>query len=120
MGFTELKPFTRLWRQLGLTDDDLLAVQMAVIKDPQGSPVISGTGGLRKLRFSPRRSATGKRDAMRVCYVYFPIFRRVILTAVYPKNVQDDLSSDEKKVIRDAIGCIEKELLKSHSKSPRS
>lgn len=35
------------WKSLGLDDDDLNALQICVMMNPKGSPVIPGTGGLR-------------------------------------------------------------------------
>lgn len=110
LGFTETRPFSRLWSKLLLTDEDLLLVQLAILCDPTGPPVVEGTGGLRKLRFSPRQSATGKRDAFRVCYVYFEEFKAVFLVLVYPKSKKDDLSAKEKKTIRQLIENIAREL----------
>jgi hypothetical protein len=84
--FVELSPFTVYWAKLRLTDSDLWLLQSAILADPKGAPVIPGTGGVRKLRFSPRRFAGGKRDAFRVCYAYLAEFRIAVLALVYPKN----------------------------------
>jgi hypothetical protein len=113
LGFIELKPFTRLWDGLRLTDDDLWLVQVAILCNPKGFPVIPGTGGLRKLRFSPRNTTSGKRGGMRVCYVYLEEHQRVILALVYPKSQKEDLSAGEKRIIRAALEQIERELRSS-------
>lgn len=63
--FVELSVFTVIWQRLNLTDDDLFLVQLAIMCDPNGPPVIPGTDGLRKLRFVPKATPTGKRDGMR-------------------------------------------------------
>ena len=67
---------------------------------PKGAPVVQGTGGLRKLRFSPARWRQGKRGALRVCYAYFEDLKIVLLALVYPKNEKDDLSAAEREAIR--------------------
>ena len=65
--------------------------------------MVPGTDGLRKLRFAPSRWANGKRGAARVGYVYLEEFGIVLLVVAYAKNEQDDLSPDDKRIIRDMI-----------------
>ena len=48
----ELPGFTRAWASLGLSDDDLTTLQTAILDGPNRHPVVSGTGGLRKIRFA--------------------------------------------------------------------
>ncbi len=78
--------------------------------NPKGSPVVEGTRGLRKMRYAPTGWDTGKRGALRVCYVYFERFHTVLLAAVYLKGEQDDLSAADKVAINKAIDRIEKGL----------
>jgi hypothetical protein len=47
--FVELPGFTRAWAALDLTVRDLQALQAVILNGPNRHPVISGTGGLRKL-----------------------------------------------------------------------
>ena len=70
--FVELDEFIDDWKSLGLDDEaDLFSLQMAIMADPRGSPVIEGTGGLRKLRFTSPNSQKGKRGGVRVCYAFW-------------------------------------------------
>ncbi len=101
--FIELPGFDDDWKRLRLNDDDLWMLQFGIMVEPRGAPVMSGTDGLRKLRFAPSRWGTGKRGAARVGYVYFEEFGIVLLVVAYAKNEQDDLSSDDKRIIRDMI-----------------
>ena len=39
--------------------------------DPDGPPLVKGTGGLRKTRFADRGSGRGKRGSYRVGYAHF-------------------------------------------------
>jgi len=105
--FVELDEFRDDWEQLGLNDDDTWALQICIMCDPKASPVIRGTGGLRKLRFAPERWNVGKRDAARVCYVYFPDYWTVLLVAAYGKNEKDDLTDEEKSGIKKYIKQVE-------------
>ena len=84
-----------------------MALQLLIMCDPKGSPVIKGTGGLRKLRFAPQRWKVGKRGAVRVCYVYFPDHWTVLLVAAYGKKEKDNLTEEEKAGIRAYIKQVE-------------
>ena len=111
LSFIELRPFTRHWERLMLTDDDLALLQVAIMTDPRAAPVIEGTGGLRKLRFAPRGWSGGKSGALRVCYAFLEEVGTVILAIVYPKGETDDLDDRAKSIIRQAIERIERSLL---------
>jgi len=78
--------------------------------NPQGHPVVQGTGGLRKLRFAPLRWKTGKSGAVRIGYVYLQEHGVVLLVIAYSKNEKDDLAPAEKKAIRQLIEKIENEF----------
>ncbi len=106
--FVELDGFRDEWERLGLNDEhDDWALQILIMCNPKGPPVIKGTGGLRKIRFAPERWNLGKRGAVRVCYVYFPDHGTVLLVAAYGKNEKDDLTNEEKKGIRTYIKQVE-------------
>jgi len=64
--FVELGEFTKAWSELKLTVDDLFVLQTVIMCDPAGGPVVSGTGGLRKLRFAPPGWKVGKRGVLRI------------------------------------------------------
>lgn len=102
--FIELRGFIDDWEGMKLDVElDLLALQVAIMAAPKAAPVIPGTGGLRKLRFSPPAWKTGKRDAIRVCYVYFEEFWTVLLVVAYPKSQKDNLTESEKRQINKLI-----------------
>jgi hypothetical protein len=99
--FVELDEFIDDWKVLGLDDDlDLWSLQNSIMANPDGAPVIQGTGGLRKMRFAPADWHVGKRGAARVCYVYFPDHALVLLCAAYDHREKDNLSPQEKEGIR--------------------
>ena len=111
--FVELDEFRDDWEHLELdVERDLWDLQILIMADPGGAPVIPGTGGLRKLRFAPGRWQVGKRGAVRVCYVYFPAHWTVLLVAAYGKGEKDDLTDDERKGIKMYIGQVESWLAK--------
>ena len=110
--FVELRSFTSAWDELGLPEEELGALQLSIIANPKGGPVIKGTDGLRKMRYAPASGRTGKSGALRVCYVYFERFAIVLLVLVYPKSEQDDLPEAAKKRINQAIKRIEQYLVR--------
>ena len=105
--FIYTEPFRRCWRAMGLGDDDLLVLEQALLANPQLGDVIEGTGGARKMRI--QLMGRGKRGGGRV--VYLDVFEQgnLYLLFAYPKNVQEDLTPDQKKAIRSMIEAIRKE-----------
>ncbi len=101
--FLEAPVFARAWKACELTDDDLFDLQRFLMTDPKGHPVIAGTGGLRKARFSPAESPRGKSGSHRACYVYYEEFGLILLVTAYAKNQKDDLSAAARKAIRKMI-----------------
>ena len=99
--FVETDEFAQDWERLGLsTESDLWHLEISIMECPDVYPVISGTGGLRKLRFVPRDWKQGKRGAVRVCYAYFPEHWLVLLVIAYGKGEKDDLTAKEAAEIR--------------------
>jgi hypothetical protein len=111
LSFIELRPFSRRWDELGLTDKDLAALQVVIMTDPRGSPVIEGTGGVRKLRFVPAQWAKGKSGGLRVCYAFLEEVGTVILGFVYEKGEMDDLTDEQKKILRGVVERVRTVLL---------
>src|SRR5690242_3809528 len=95
LDFVELDGFSAEWRDLGLDDEDLFALQMMILANPRRAPVIRQSGGLRKIRFAPPRWRAGASGAIRVCYVYFEEHSIVFLVVAFAKNEKADLSSPE-------------------------
>jgi hypothetical protein len=102
VNFIELHGFRDDWKRLGLTDDDLWMAQTMIGSEPKGSPVIKGTGGLRKLRFAPPKTS-GRRKWFRICYVYFPEACVVLLVVAYAKNESDNLTAADRKLFSQLI-----------------
>ena len=105
--FIYTEPFRRCWKAMGLNDDDLVKLEYALLLDPQLGDVIEGTGGARKMRI--QLEGRGKRGGGRV--IYLDVFERenLYLLFAYPKNVQEDLTTEQRKAIRAMIEIIRKE-----------
>jgi hypothetical protein len=112
LNFWELEWFYDSWESFELTDEDLAALQISIMCAPRAAPVISGTRGLRKLRYSPESWNTGKSHALRVCYVYFEKYGMVLLCLVFRKGELETISAAGKKEINKAIVRIEENLKK--------
>ena len=97
--FLHLDIFDDEWSDLGLGDDDLQELQSAILASPERYPIVRGTEGLRKIRFSLSREARGKRGAYRVGYVRFREFGFILLVTVWGKNDRSDLSASDRHAI---------------------
>ena len=93
---------------MGLSDKDLLILEEILLNDPQKGDVIEGTGGARKLRISLNDNR-GKSGGGRVIYLDVFEKERLYLLFAYPKNVQENLTAEQKKAIKKLIDEIEKE-----------
>jgi len=70
--FVQLRTYVSDAAALRLTDSDQQAIEEILLVRPAAGAVIPGTGGLRKLRFSPSSRRGGKSGGIRVCYAWFP------------------------------------------------
>ena len=110
LSFVQLPSFTRHWKRLKLTDDDLRELEVCIMADPKVGKIIPRTGGVRKIRAVPDSWHMGKRGALRVCYVYFSDVFIVVLAAAYGKNRKEDLSEQEKSAMRMIIPELYKDF----------
>ena len=105
--FVYTEPFRRCWKAMGLSEADLVLLEQALLEDPQMGDVIEGTGGARKLRI--KLEGRGKSGGGRVLYLDVFEKEHLYLLFAYPKNVQEDLTSEQKKAIQRMIEIIRKE-----------
>ena len=63
--------------------------------------IIPNTNGLRKIRWSG--SGHGKRGGARVIYYYYNKNHPIYLLFAYQKNMKDDLTEHEKKIMRQLV-----------------
>lgn len=97
--FVELPAFSK-YRSDYLDDDGFRGLQQSMLKNPEAGDVIEGTGGLRKLRHGDPRRGKGKRGGLRVIYYWWDGGRQFWLFTLYDKDEMDNLSSDEKKLLK--------------------
>lgn len=105
--FVFTKPFLSSWEKMGLNSDDLKHLETILLENPHEGAVIQDTGGARKMRI--QLNASGKRGGGRV--IYLDVFQKekLYLLLAYPKNVQTDLTSEQKKAIKALVEQIKKE-----------
>jgi hypothetical protein len=109
--FIEVPLFTKRWKEIGLGDDDLLALQIMLLKDPASGPVMEGTGGIRKVRFPIENR--GKSGSVRVCYADFEEYEVTYLITAFTKNEQENLTDSEKAVLKKLVKALKEEARKN-------
>ena len=91
MEFFEATAFTRYIYDY-MDDDEFSALQRFLIFNPEFGDVITGGGGIRKLRWQSK--GKGKRGGVRIIYYYVKKREEILLLSVYGKNELDDLSKE--------------------------
>lgn len=87
----------------------LRLIQAELLKNPEVGRVIQGTGGLRKVRIADPSRGKGKRGGYRVIYLDLARVERTYLLALYDKDEKDDISPDEKRVLRALVAELKRE-----------
>lgn len=106
--FIELPPFRRYLDSLSDGQNLLKEIQDVLLTKPDTGDVIAGTGGLRKMRHAGK--SKGKRGGYRVTYLYRPETEKVYLIVLYAKNEQEDLSAEDKKILKKLVEIIKNEV----------
>ena len=97
--FVELPAFERN-RSDYLTDEAYRGLQNDMLKDPEAGDVITGTGGLRKLRYGDATRGKGKLGGLRIIYYWWDPQKQFWLFTIYDKDELSDLSPKEKAVLK--------------------
>lgn len=100
--FYESRLFSRS-RQDYLDDDAFVLLQSVLLIDPERGEVIPGTGGFRKMRWPDSRRGKGTRGGLRIVYYYFDSENTIWFVAVYDKNEVGDLTTSEKRALKEAV-----------------
>ena len=87
-------------RSAYLTDEAFRGLQNAMLKNTEAGDVITGTGGLRKVRYGDVTRGKGKRGGLRIIYYWWQPKRQFWLFTLYDKDELDDLSPKEKAVLK--------------------
>lgn len=97
MIFIESPAFTADVKEL-LSDEEYADLQVYLASHPDAGPVITQTGGLRKIRWTTQ--GRGKRGGTRVIYYHVVAQAQIRMILIYRKGIKDDLTPKEKAVLR--------------------
>ena len=100
MEFIETPTFTRLLLDL-LSDDEYRGIQNILVENPERGDVLTGGGGIRKLRYS--LSGRGKSGGVRVIYYWMREDEQVYMLLIYPKSKKDTLTDRETALLREFV-----------------
>ena len=92
---------------MGLGDDEQHYLENILLENPRKGAVIEGLGGVRKLRI--KLEGRGKSGAGRVIYLDVLEKEKLYLLFAYPKNVQEDLTPEQCKLLRRMVEAIMEE-----------
>ena len=109
--FIEVPLFSKRWKETGLGEEELRALQIMLLKDPESGPVMEGTGGIRKVRFPLKNR--GKSGSIRVCYTDFAEYEVTYLITAFEKKDQENLSDNEKIVLRKLVKALKEETARN-------
>ena len=76
---------------------------------------MEGTGGIRKVRFPLEHR--GKSGSVRVCYTDFAEYEVTYLITAFTKNEQDNLTDEEKKVLKKLVKSLKDEAAKNREEN---
>ena len=105
--FIYTEPFRKCWKAMGLGDDEQHYLENILLENPRKGAVIEGLGGVRKLRI--KLEGRGKSGGGRVIYLDVLEKEKLYLLFAYPKNVQEDLTSEQRKLLRRMVDAIMEE-----------
>jgi hypothetical protein len=92
-------------RRLLLKDFEGFKEELA--KNPELGDLIIGTAGCRKVRM--KSSSKGKRGGFRICYYDMTENNKLYLLFVYAKNDKENLTSEEKDILKELVVMLKKE-----------
>ncbi len=84
-----------------LSDEEYRLLQSVLANRPDAGVVIPSSGGLRKMRWG--MTGRGKRGGVRVIYYWAVKQERILMLLIYPKNVKDDLTQEQLKILRKIV-----------------
>ncbi|OYZ19201.1 MAG: hypothetical protein B7Y39_12420 [Bdellovibrio sp. 28-41-41] len=93
-------------------DDLAKQIEDEILKNPEAGDIVQGTGGLRKIRLADPGRNKGRRGGLRVFFLDLPDKERTHLIYLLKKGEADDISPNEKQILKELVGRIKKESSK--------
>ena len=100
MIFIETSLFTKLIVEL-LNEDEYTNLQKFLLRKPDAGKIITGSGGVRKLRWS--KGSKGKRGGVRIIYYWKKSDSEIWMLTVYEKSKQENIPAKILKKISEEI-----------------
>jgi len=100
MLFIETPIFTKFVTDL-VPDDEYRKIQLALVLRPEAGKIISGSGGLRKIRW--KINGGGKRGGLRLIYFWDVSEETIYMLLIYKKSKQEDLTPNQLKTLRNLV-----------------
>ena len=100
------RTYERAIRKL-LSNDARRDMEAAIVSAPDVTPVIRGTGGIRKLRWAG--SGRGKRGGIRAIYFWRVKPGAVYMLTAYAKADRRDLTAADRKALTRLVASIMRE-----------
>ena len=85
---------------------EIETMEASIAADPEAHPIVPGTGGVRKARWS--REGRGKRGGVRVIYYYWASDNEVYMLYLYAKNEQADMDAAGRKEARRFVEALKR------------
>lgn len=105
-----LPGFEKQWSNVGMDEKDMRALEVLLMLNPEGHPIVKGSGGVRKLRFASARSHAGKRGGARVYYLYVRAKDIVFWLYIHTKKQEAQISEKGKKALKALVDDIRDQL----------
>jgi hypothetical protein len=100
--FVEMTTFSN-YRADYLSDESFRDLQLELLANPRKGDTISGTGGLRKVRWADKKRGKGKRGGTRIIYYFYDRGDQFWLFLIYDKDEMTDLDGKQKKAFKMAL-----------------
>jgi hypothetical protein len=98
------KTFRKHVRKLGVTEEEVKALEEEIAADPATGDVIPGLKGARKIRFAT--GGKGKRGGGRAIYIVITKDDTAYLLVAYAKARKEDLTQDDKDALLKFIALL--------------
>jgi hypothetical protein len=108
--FIESRLFTtRLMQLAGSSAEQVLSeIQGELLRNPERGRIVRGTGGVRKARVGNPERQKGTRGGFRYLFLYLRHKDHIHLLALIDKGEQEELSTDERKMLKALVGQVKK------------
>lgn len=116
--FIHFQDFDQFWRNAKLGDEDLLEFQSYLLENPKSGVVISGSNGLRKVRW--KKKHTGKSSGIRVFYLDLEEFGTTFLISLIEKNEQENLSKAQLKILSELVQNLKDNMKRGRIKNGKT